>query len=180
MPEKINQKVLIAKVSSVFGIKGEVKIISYCQNPHDVEKYPLYDKNGEKFTLKISNKNKAVIGTTESGAILIAKISLAENRNEAEALRGMEIFTDRKNFAKKLKKNEFYHADLIDLNVVDDSKKKIGKVLAILDFGAGVMIEIKFKSGEVENFPFKNEFFGEVNIEENFIKFFKPEFVEVK
>ena len=71
----MDKKIIIAKIISAFGIRGEVKIISYCQNPLDVEKYPLFDQNNQPVELKISNKNKAVIGSTAGGdAILIVKI----------------------------------------------------------------------------------------------------------
>ncbi len=182
----MTKKILIGKINSVFGIKGEVKIISYCQNPTDIEKYPLFDKNDVALTLKITNKNKAVVGTTsDGGAILIAKISLADDRNAAEKLRGLEIFTDRKNFSTKLKKDEFYQEDLVGLNVVDDAGKVLGKVLAVLDFGGGVMLEIEFNAikdlEKIENFPFKNEFFPEIDVEKGFVRINLPEeVIEIK
>lgn len=182
----MSKNIVIAKVISVFGIKGEVKIACYCQNPNDIETYPLFDKNQNPLTIKITNKNKTAIGSTQDGGtILIAKISLAQNRNEAETLRGIEIFTKRENFSK-LKTDEFYYTDLIGLDVKSENKK-IGKVLNILDFGAGTMLEIEFEKADeqrklekIENIPFKKEFFGEVNIEEGFVEIFLPDVVEIK
>ena len=177
------KKTLIGKVISAFGIKGDVKIISFCKNATDIEKYTLFDKNNSPITLKIINKNKASIGATIDGEILIAKINDIKDRNLAENLKGLEIFADRKDFAK-LKKDEFYQIDLIDLDVVDSDNKKIGKVLEVFDFGGGISLEIKFNEtnqkfniGEIENFPFKNDFFPEVNIEEGFIKINLPNIV---
>ncbi len=180
------KKVLIGKINSVFGIKGEVKIISYCQQPTDIEKYQLFDKNDNLFTLKISNKNKTAIGTTAGGTILIAKIAGVDDRNKAESLRGVELFVERKNF-KELKDDEFYQVDLIGLDVIDDSEKVIGKVVNVMDFGAGTMLEIQFneenpekKLEKIENFPFKNEIFPEVDMRGKTIKIKLPEVVEIK
>ena len=183
----MTKKILIAKVSSVFGIKGEVKIIVYSSDPQQIEKYSLFDASGTPLKLKITNKNKIAIGNNSSGdPILIARIEGVDDRNKAETMRGFEIFADRKDFPKA-KSDEFYYVDLIGLDVVDAESKKIGKVLTVNDFGAGGMIEIEFNEADpknhlekIENFPFKNAIFPEVNLEENFIRFMMPEFVKVK
>jgi len=176
-------KILIAKVISAFGIKGEVKIISYAENAQKVEKYDLFDAKGNSLKLKISNKNKTIIGSDASGnAILIAKIEGVNDRNVSETLRGTDIFTNRDNF-EKTKKDEFYYVDLIGLDVVDMESKKIGKVLSVNDFGAGGMVEVEFDEADaksnrekIENFPFKNAVFPEVDLEKNFIRIDMPEF----
>jgi 16S rRNA processing protein RimM len=180
-------KILIGKINSVFGIKGAVKIISFCENPTQIEKYPLFDEKGNSIKLKISNKNKTIIGSSSSGnAILIAEIAGITDRNAAEKLRGTELFVDRKDF-KKTKNDEFYYVDLIGLDVVDMESEKIGKVINVYDFGAGGMIEIEFckndseKSLEkIENFHFKKQTFPEVNLEKNFIRINIPEIVSLK
>jgi 16S rRNA processing protein RimM len=171
----MTKKILLGKITTAFGIKGEVKIESYCQNPQDIEKYELFDDLEKNITLKISNKNKAVVGHVVGGAILIARVNNITNRSEAELLRGKELFSYRKNF-KQVKKNEFYHSDLIGLDVVNEKLEKIGTVLAINNYGAGDMVEINFLNSkikknyeDIDNFPFKNEIFPEVNLEKNYI-----------
>ena len=120
----MTKRILIGKISAVFGIKGEVKILSYCEVAQDIENYPLFDDKGNEIKLKISNKNKTIIGSNNSGAaILIAKISGVDDRNTAETLRGKELFVNREDF-EELKDNEFYHIDLIGLDVVDMNLKK--------------------------------------------------------
>jgi 16S rRNA processing protein RimM len=178
-----NKNIVIAKITSVFGIKGEVKMVVYCDDVLNIEKYALFDANGREFKVKISNKNKTVIGSTNGDPIIIAKIEGVNDRNESETLRGVELLTNRKNF-KKTAKDEFYYVDLIGLKVVDKESKKLGVVLNVFDHGAGGILEIEFDEknlpknyGKIENFPFKNEFFPEVNIEEGFILIDLPEVV---
>ena len=182
----MTKKILIGKISSVFGIKGEVKILSHCQHPADIEKYPLFDKNGNSVKLKISNKNKnSISANSGNGVILIAKIAGLDDRNEAEKLRGMELFTDRDGF-KNLADDEFYQVDLIGLSVIDDGGKNIGKVVNVMDFGAGTMLEIQFNEADpkrnlekIENFPFKNEIFPEVDVRGGTIRISLPEIVKI-
>jgi len=175
----MSKKILIAKVVSAFGIKGEVKMIVYSDNHLNIEKYPLFNAKGESIKVKISNKNKAVIGTSMGDPIVIAKIDGINDRNASELLRNSEIFADRKDFAPT-KKDEFYYSDLIDLDVIDMSSKKIGKVVNVLDYGAGGVIEIKFLDNRIENFPFKNEIFPEVDVEKNFLRIEEIEVVSAK
>ncbi|MBP7710428.1 MAG: 16S rRNA processing protein RimM [Rickettsiales bacterium] len=174
------KKILIAKVNSVFGIKGEIKLIVFSDNPHKIEKYSLFDAEGNSVKIKITNKNKTVIGTSSGNPILIAKIDGVNDRNAAELLRGQEFFVAREEL-DELDENEFYYADLIGMDVVDMASKKIGTVLNVLDLGAGGIIEIKFNKTpleKIDNFPFKNEFFPEVNLKENFVRFDAPEILE--
>ena len=181
----MNKKIVIGKVNSAFGIKGEVKIISYCQNPTQIENYSVFDEKGNIVKIKISNKNKTVIGSSGSGdAILIATIAGITNRTDAEKLHGQELYINRDQL-EETDEDEFYHTDLIGLKVIDADKKEIGKVLNIYDFGAGSMLEIEFLAAnpkknleKIENFPFKNMTFPEVNVKEGFIRIELPEVVK--
>jgi 16S rRNA processing protein RimM len=177
----MSKKILIGKIIAPFGIKGEVKIVSYCEEPLKIETYPLFDDKGRAVKLKISNKNKAIIGTVSGEAILIAKIDGINDRNASEDLRGTQIFVNRKDFADT-KDNEFYYVDLIGLDVINMNSQKIGKVINVLDHGAGAVIEIKFdadvKAETIDNFPFTNAIFPEVNLRDGFIRIDVPEVVE--
>lgn len=180
----MTKKIPIAKVNSVFGIKGEIKLIVYSDNPLSIENYSLFDAEGNAVKIKITNKNKTVIGTSSGNPILIARVDGVNDRNTAELLRGQEFFVSRDEF-EETDENEFYYADLIGMDVLDLKSKKIGKVLNVFDLGAGGIIEIGFTAadvkkdlGKIDNFLFKNEFFPEVNLKENFIRFDAPEIVE--
>ena len=185
----MSKKILIGKVNSVFGIKGAVKVISFCQDPIQIENYPLFDEKGNAIKLKISNKNKAVVGSDGGGnSILIAMIEGVTDRTAAEKLRGFEMFTDRENL-NETDSDEFYYVDLIGLDVVDAESKKVGKVKNVQDFGAGGMIEIEFEEAfcksfpdkvldKIENIPFKNAFFPEVNLKAGFVRIEMPEILK--
>ena len=177
----MSKKILIAKIISAFGIKGGVKILCFCADPLQIEKYPLFDAKGNAVKLRISNKNKAVVGSNASGEpILIVSIDGVLDRNKAEELRGAEFFVNREDL-NETDEDEFYYVDLIGLDVIDADSKKIGKVLNVQDFGAGGMLEIEFEEQflksdaaksltKIENFPFKNVTFPEVNLKKGFVK----------
>ncbi len=180
----MSKKILIAKVNSIFGIKGEVKLIVYSDEPHNIEKYRLYNSKEEEIKITISNKNKTIVGNSSGNPIVIAKIAGVEDRTTAEKLRGQEFFANRDDFAKT-KENEFYYSDLIGLQVIDENNNKIAIVNNVMDFGAGGIIEISFTKPQqgfekIENFSFKNEIFPEVNLKAGFIKMIIPQIIEKK
>lgn len=166
------KKILIGKIVSVFGVKGEVKIMSYCQNLSDIGKYQIFDKNDQEIKIKIRKSQ-------ELQNPLIAQIEGIQDRNQAELLRNKELFTNRSDL-KKLPKNEFYHTDLIGLSVLDEAtKKEIGKIVNIADFGAGAIIEIEFLEkvkNQLTDFHFNKETFPQIDLQKGFVTFNAPEF----
>jgi len=178
----MSKKILIAKIISARGIKGEVKIIFFGDNIQNLEKYQIFDAKDHQFNIKLINKS--AIGFNASGdKIIVAKIAGINDRNQAELLRGVELFTERKNFAKT-KKNEFYISDLIGLKVFNIQHQEIGTIINVLNCGISTAIEIEFFENyiplgfqKVDNFPFKNDFFPHVDVELGKVVFEAPELV---
>jgi len=175
------QNIIIAKITSVFGVKGLVKIISFTKNPADFIKYSgkIFDAKDRRYELKITNQIPS-----QNNNIFVVEVGGVKDRNQAELLRDVELFVARGDLVKP-KKDEFYHADLIGLDVLNFDKQKIGKVVAVNDFGAGGMVELKFNDGfcnvsEIENFSFTNDNFPEVNVVEGFLVLNLPEIIEIK
>ena len=68
------------------------------------------------------------------------------------------------------KDNEFYFHDLEGLDVIDNKNEKVGKVISVVNFGAGDLLEILFhKSKKNEFFRFTEQNFPIVNIKEKVI-----------
>ena len=69
-------QILIAKITSPHGIKGEVKLISYSENSSDLEKYSsIFAKYNKNYKIKL------IINIKRN--IYIAKINDINNRNQA-------------------------------------------------------------------------------------------------
>ena len=51
---KENDKILVGKITSTHGVKGCVKVMSFCENPSDLDQYqPLFNAKNDE--LKIFN-----------------------------------------------------------------------------------------------------------------------------
>jgi len=178
----MSKKILIAKIISARGIKGEVKIMYFGDDVKNLEKYQIFDGKNNPIILKLVNKN-AVASNASGDKIIVARIDGVIDRNQAELLRGTELFTDRENFSKT-KKNEFYIADLLGLKVFNLQKQEIGKIVNVFNRGSATAIEIEFLDNfipagfqKIDNFPFKNDFFPQVDVESGSVVFEAPELV---
>jgi 16S rRNA processing protein RimM len=137
----VESKVCVGVVTGAHGIRGQVRVKSFTQEPRDIAAYgPLSDGDGRRrFELHIIGAVKGV---------LLARIDGVDDRDAAQALRGTEFFVPRDALPDP-GSDEFYHADLIGVAAVLGDGTPYGKVLALHDFGAGDMIEIELVDGSV-------------------------------
>ncbi len=175
------KNIVIAKITSAHGIKGLIKLLSFAANPVDFAEYSgkIFDAKNNFYQIKIVNQ---VPGGNND--FFVVKIDGVEDRNGADRLRNTELFVNRGDL-KQAKKDEFYYIDLVGLEVLNIDRKKIGKVLAVNDFGAGGVVEIDFdegfvRAGGMENFAFTNQTFPEIDVEKGFVIIDFPDEIETK
>ncbi|WP_347310908.1 ribosome maturation factor RimM [Defluviimonas sp. SAOS-178_SWC] len=127
-------RICVGAISGAFGVKGEVRLKSFCAEPEAIAAYaPLWTEDGGRsFTVRIT---RAIPGG------LAARLSGVSTKEAADALRGTSLFADRAKLPN-LPDDEFYHADLIGLDVLDTGGAKIGTVRAVFNHGAGDILEI--------------------------------------
>ena len=127
-------RVCVGAIAGAFGVNGEVRLKSFCAIPDDIAAYgDLFSEDGAKsFTVKIARPVK-------NG--LAVRIDGVATKEQADALKGMRLFADRDRMPD-LPEDEFYHADLIGLEVRDTGGTLLGTVRAVQEFGAGDMLEI--------------------------------------
>ncbi len=150
--------VLLGRISTAQGIRGEVVIKSYTAEPEDIAAYgPLYDKAGAR-SFDIS-----VVRVAKKG--VIARVGGVSDRNGAEALRGTDLYVKREKLPEP-DEDELYHADLIGLDAVTPTGEIVGEVIAIQNFGAGDLVEIRLAGQKRTEFvPFDDHFVPEIDLE---------------
>jgi 16S rRNA processing protein RimM len=141
-------RVCLGVVGAPHGVRGEVRIKSFTEEPGAIASYgALEDESGERcFTLH-------VVGTAKGDGMVIAKLSGVTDRDRAEALRGLRLYLPRAALPPT-GDDEFYHADLVGLAAVLQDGTKLGRVIAVHDFGAGDMLEIARDAGQPVLVPF--------------------------
>jgi 16S rRNA processing protein RimM len=128
------QRICVGVITGAQGVHGAVRIKSFTDRPEDIARYgPVQDETGRRhFQLRICGKAKGV---------LIANLPGVEDRDQAEALRGLRLYLPR-SALPQTEQDEYYHADLIGLEAVLGDGTRVGSVRAIYDFGAGDTLEL--------------------------------------
>lgn len=125
--------IVVGAIAGAFGVHGEARIKSFCAEPDAIGDYgPLSTEGGQTFELKITRPVKGGFA---------ARLSGVPTREAAEALKGTRLYAPREALPA-LPDDEFYHNDLIGLEVVDTGGKSLGRIRAIHDFGAGDVLDI--------------------------------------
>lgn len=162
--------VAIGVITGAHGIRGQVKLRSFTDDPHAITEYgALMNATGTKrYDLRIDGENKGV---------LIASLKGVKDRNAAESLKGTELYVNKDNIPPA-EEDEFYYDDLIGLEVRDMAGAKLGKVAAMYNFGAGDIIEILFSAGNKEMYPFTRQNFPDVKVKDGYVTSELPEIVD--
>lgn len=127
-------RLCVGAISGSFGVRGEVRLKSFCAAPEAIASYgPLYTEDGNRsFAVTLTRSVAGGIGAWLSGVV---------TKEDADALRGVSLYVAREKLPS-LPDDEFYHADLIGLEVRDTGGVLLGKVAAVHNHGAGDLLEI--------------------------------------
>ncbi len=157
---KNTKRICIGKISSSHGVKGLVKIAPFCEDINLL--------NGELFTEETGGKTLNITLKNSSGKYILAQIDGITSPEQAKLLKSF-LFVPRETLPEINNKDEFYIEDLAGLNVLNTNDDKLGTLIAMQDFGAGSLLEIKPIKGDSYFLPFQNEYVTDVNIDQQTI-----------
>lgn len=141
-----NRPVTLAAITGAHGIAGEVRIKLFGEGVESLGRFRAF--NDSALTLsKLRDDGKG-------GAI--ARFAEVADRTAAEKLRGTALTVPR-SALPALGEGEYYHADLIGLAAVSSEGEPLGEVIAVENFGAGDVLEIKRTSGKRFMVPMRAE-----------------------
>ena len=131
--------VLIARVSGAFGVRGELRIRNYTDDPMSLLGFR---------ELKGADGSPALtlIGGRPFKDGLIARAREIASKEQADALKGLELYVPRSALPPAAD-DEFYLADLIGLTAVSPDGAVLGEVKAAPNFGASDLLEIQPPGG---------------------------------
>ncbi len=131
----MTDRVCVGAIAGSFGVRGEVRLKSFCADPAAIADYgPLFTQDG-------SRSFKVTLTRPVAGG-LGARLSGVATKEEADALKGTSLFVARDRLPS-LGDDEFYHADLIGMEVRDTGGAVVGKVGAVHNHGAGDLLEVQ-------------------------------------
>lgn len=136
--------IVLGKITSVFGIKGWVKVYSYTDPMENLLAYP-------KWQLRLQGNSKFVrkLDGRRHGKGLVAKLEGVDTPEEARLLAGAEILLSKAELPR-LPEGDYYWSQLIGLTVVNLQGQVFGKVSSLLETGANDVLVVKACSGSFD------------------------------
>lgn len=128
-------RVCVGAIAGSFGVRGEVRLKSFCAEPEAIADYaPLFTEDGARRFDQVRLTRPVAGG-------FAAHLAGVATKEQADALKGVRLYAER-SALPALPDDEYYHADLIGLEVVDPGGVVLGRVTAVHDHGAGDLLEV--------------------------------------
>jgi 16S rRNA processing protein RimM len=136
----VADRVCVAQIGAAHGIRGEVRLRSFTEDPMAVTSYgPLESEDGrQRFEIEALRPSKDHF---------VARLKNVGDREAAEKLVNLRLYVTRDKLPPIDEDDTYYHADLVGLAAVTPDGAPLGTVTAVLNFGAGDLIEIKRDGG---------------------------------
>ena len=157
------QKLLMGRIGAAHGIKGEVRIQSFTEDPMALAAYGPLATGKPGLVVEIETARLA-------GNVLVARLKGVSDRTAAERLNGTELFVDRERLSPPEDEDDFYHADLVGLEARLTDGRVLGMVSAVPNFGAGDLLEVRDpRSGDTYLYPFTKAAVPEVHVKDGYL-----------
>ncbi|MGC9952885.1 MAG: ribosome maturation factor RimM [Rhizomicrobium sp.] len=162
--------VLFAVIIDAHGLKGEVRVKTFTATPEALGAYgPLHAKDRRTFTL-------ASLRAGKDGEAVVTFREIAD-RVAAEKLKGVELFVARAALPEA-PTEEFYHADLVGLAAEDTLGRRLGKVVAVHNYGASDVLVLARDNGDEVLIAFTRENVPQIDVKSGRLVVAVPEEVE--
>lgn len=154
----------VGVITQTHGIKGEVKVFPTTDDVNRFKKLKniILDTEKEQLELEIE-------GVKFFKQYAILKFKGIDNINDVEKYKGKSLFVTREN-AVKLKKNEYFIADMIGMRVITDEEKELGILKDVMLTGANDVYVVETAQGKEVLLPAIKQCILEVDIENHLMK----------
>lgn len=144
-PASADDLIVIGKIVSVHGVRGDVKVYSFTD--------PIENLLGYKhWTLKRDGEVRQIelVSGRLQNKVLVAKLKGLDDREEARLLAGFEICVLR-SLLPDLTDGEYYWYQLEGLKVIDLLGQLLGKIDHLLETGSNDVMVVKPCAGSLDD-----------------------------
>lgn len=160
------KKILIGKIVSSVGLKGELKVYNYSDGDRYTNLEHIYlseSKNEELTEYKIHN-------VRNQKNMIILKLAGIDTRNDSDRLINREIYITEKEL-RELPEDSYYIMDLIGLNVINlEDNEVIGHIIRVNQNSAQDNYEIELINKKIILIPAVKEFVREIDVEKGEVR----------
>lgn len=154
----------VGAITQTHGLHGEVKVFPTTDDAKRFKKLKevILDTGKEKMILEIE-------GVKFFKQFVILKFKGFDNINDIERYKGKNLYVTREN-AVKLKKDEYFIADLIGIKVYDENEEYLGVLKDVIVTGANDVYDIALENGRSLLLPAIKQCVLEVDMEQHKMK----------
>jgi 16S rRNA processing protein RimM len=132
-------RICLGQIGAPHGVRGQVRLRSFTSDPAAIAAYgSLQTEDGRILELK---------SLRPAEDHFVAAFAGICDRDAAGRLANAKLYVPRERLPELADADEYYHADLIGLAAVDREGRRRGSVVAIHNFGAGDLIEVRLDEG---------------------------------
>lgn len=143
-------RICLGKITQPHGVKGLVKVMCYADDPQLLHDRPLFTSETGQNTITLNMKNSM-------GKYWLAAADNITSRDDADTLRQTKLWVTKDILPDIDDEDEYYIEDLIGMKVKTENGDDAGVVLALQNYGAGDLLEIKPPANESYYLPFTKE-----------------------
>lgn len=169
MPAETLKRVCLGRALGARGLKGEVRIKTYTEDPLSISRYGTLEDEagGRRFEIK-------KVRAAKDGVVV--QLKGVTTREGADALKGTGFYVNRDKLPEVDDEVTYYYADLIGLVAVNADGAALGQVVAVQNFGASDLLEIRpAVGGEGVLVPFTQEIVPDIDLEAGWLLMLPPE-----
>ena len=154
----------VGVITATHGIRGEVKVFPTTDDPRRFKKLKtcILDAGREKQELEVES-------CKFFKQFVILKFKGIDNINDIERYKQCGLFVTREH-AVRLKRGEYFIADMIGSKVVDEEEKEFGILKEVLRTGANDVYVVETVDGKEVLLPAIKQCILDIDIEEHIIK----------
>ena len=155
----MEQLLQVGVISSTHGVRGEVKVFPTTDDVKRFKKLKkvILDTGKEQLSLEIE-------GVKFFKQFVILKFRGIDNINDIEKYKGKSLLVDREH-AVKLKKDEYFIADMIGMDVFTEEGELFGALKDVMETGANDVYIIEMTDGKEVLVPAIKQCILDVDIE---------------
>ncbi len=159
--------VLVARIGRPHGIRGEVTVQLFTDAPED------RFEAGETFRVEGAAASELTVAKARwNKDILIVGFEQVSDRNQAETLRGAQLFIDTEGAADD-DDDAWYEHELVGLDARVDGES-VGKVMGLRTMAVQDLLVVELSDGHEALVPFVGEIVPEVDPDAGFVTIVPP------
>ena len=155
--------IVLGRISAPFGVQGWVKVQVFGDDPLAWSAMPNWWLSAEEDAEESAWRARPLSGCKAHGKGLIARFEGLADRNTAESLAGLYVGAPRAALPKT-GADEFYWADLVGLEVVNEKGERLGRVAELLRTGAHEVLALRDAADRRRLLPFVAAVIREVDL----------------